>query len=144
MTPFHLLFFCELKLECFCLWVFIAELQSQWFADVNCLAALLLALVVICRKKWSLDDFDIGRPLGKGKFGNVYMAREKNSKYIVALKVIISLQWLNFGNKENNNTVSLHTVIQLSCLLNFACPVGKLIGYMHRCFQLTYFQMDYE
>ena len=39
------------------------------------------------RKKWSLDNFDIGRPLGKGKFGNVYMAREKSSKYIVALKV---------------------------------------------------------
>jgi serine/threonine protein kinase len=39
------------------------------------------------RKKWSLDDFDIGKPLGKGKFGNVYLAREKHSKYIVALKV---------------------------------------------------------
>lgn len=39
------------------------------------------------RKRWSLDDFDIGKPLGKGKFGNVYLAREKNSKYIVALKV---------------------------------------------------------
>jgi len=34
-----------------------------------------------------LDDFEIGRPLGKGKFGNVYLAREKNTKYIVALKV---------------------------------------------------------
>lgn len=38
-------------------------------------------------KKWKLRDFDIGRPLGKGKFGNVYLAREKSSKYIVALKV---------------------------------------------------------
>ena len=40
-----------------------------------------------CRRKWSLDEFDIGRPLGKGKFGNVYLAREKRSKFIVALKV---------------------------------------------------------
>ncbi|KAF2883047.1 hypothetical protein ILUMI_23124 [Ignelater luminosus] len=39
-------------------------------------------------KKWTLADFDIGRPLGKGKFGNVFLAREKKSKYIVALKVL--------------------------------------------------------
>ena len=39
-------------------------------------------------RRWSLADFDIGRPLGRGKFGNVYLAREKKSKYIVALKVI--------------------------------------------------------
>ena len=44
------------------------------------------------RKKWSLDSFDIGRPLGKGKFGNVYLAREKNSKFIVALKVLFKSQ----------------------------------------------------
>ena len=34
---------------------------------------------------WKLEDFEIGRPLGKGKFGNVYLAREKKSGYIVAL-----------------------------------------------------------
>lgn len=38
-------------------------------------------------KRWQLQDFDIGKPLGRGKFGNVYLAREKNSKYIIALKV---------------------------------------------------------
>lgn len=36
---------------------------------------------------WQLSDFDIGRPLGRGKFGNVYLAREKKSKFVVALKV---------------------------------------------------------
>jgi hypothetical protein len=41
-------------------------------------------------KRWSLVDFDIGKPLGRGKFGNVYLAREKSSKYIVALKVRIA------------------------------------------------------
>ncbi|KAK4877260.1 hypothetical protein RN001_009766 [Aquatica leii] len=40
------------------------------------------------RHTWSLADFDIGRPLGKGKFGNVFLAREKKSKYVVALKVL--------------------------------------------------------
>ncbi|OWZ20585.1 AUR protein kinase [Phytophthora megakarya] len=40
------------------------------------------------RKTWKLSDFEIGKPLGKGKFGNVYLAREKQSKYVVALKVL--------------------------------------------------------
>lgn len=44
--------------------------------------------------KWSLDNFDIGRPLGKGKFGNVYLAREKSSQFIVALKVLFKSQIL--------------------------------------------------
>lgn len=26
-------------------------------------------------KEWTLDDFEIGRPLGRGKFGHVYLAR---------------------------------------------------------------------
>ena len=38
-----------------------------------------------------LSDFDIGKPLGKGKFGNVYLAREKKSKFIVALKVSVDV-----------------------------------------------------
>lgn len=39
-------------------------------------------------RRWQLTDFDIGKPLGRGKFGNVYLARERKSKYIVALKVL--------------------------------------------------------
>lgn len=35
-----------------------------------------------------LSDFDIGKPLGRGKFGCVYLAREKKSKFICALKVL--------------------------------------------------------
>jgi serine/threonine protein kinase len=40
------------------------------------------------KRQWSLKDFEIGQPLGRGKFGNVYLAREKRTKYIVALKVL--------------------------------------------------------
>ena len=42
-------------------------------------------------RRWQLSDFDIGKSLGKGKFGNVYLARERSTKYIIALKVNISL-----------------------------------------------------
>ncbi len=44
-----------------------------------------------------MSDFEIGRPLGKGKFGNVYLAREKKSKYIVALKVLFKSQLIKYG-----------------------------------------------
>lgn len=43
-------------------------------------------------QQWQLSDFDIGRPLGRGKFGNVYLAREKKSNFIVALKVLFKSQ----------------------------------------------------
>jgi serine/threonine protein kinase len=36
---------------------------------------------------FTINDFDIGKSLGKGRFGNVYMARERKSGYLVALKV---------------------------------------------------------
>ena len=43
-------------------------------------------------KKWSLDDFDVGKPLGKGKFGTVFLVREKKTKFICALKVCVCCQ----------------------------------------------------
>ncbi|KAG0225901.1 spindle assembly checkpoint kinase [Actinomortierella wolfii] len=39
-------------------------------------------------KVWSLQDFELGRPLGKGQFGSVYVMREKKTNFIVAMKVI--------------------------------------------------------
>ncbi|KAK0039185.1 serine/threonine protein kinase [Biomphalaria pfeifferi] len=37
---------------------------------------------------WTLDDFEIGRLLGRGKFGQVWLARERKSGFVVALKII--------------------------------------------------------
>ncbi|KHJ76059.1 hypothetical protein OESDEN_24322 [Oesophagostomum dentatum] len=39
-----------------------------------------------------LEDFEIGRPLGKGKFGSVYLARVKENHFVVALKVLFKSQ----------------------------------------------------
>lgn len=39
-------------------------------------------------RQLSLNDFEIGKPLGKGKFGRVYLAREKSTGFICALKVL--------------------------------------------------------
>uniref|UniRef100_A0A6S8VJJ5 Aurora kinase n=1 Tax=Chaetoceros debilis TaxID=122233 RepID=A0A6S8VJJ5_9STRA len=48
-------------------------------------------------QQWCLNDFEIGKPLGRGKFGSVYLAREKRTKYIVALKVLQKSQLLKAG-----------------------------------------------
>ena len=46
---------------------------------------------------WTINDFDIGRQLGRGRFGNIYLAREKKIKYIVALKVLFKSQYVKEG-----------------------------------------------
>jgi len=48
-------------------------------------------------KRWQLKDFDIGKQLGKGKFGNVFVAREKKSKFLCALKVLYKDQLKEAG-----------------------------------------------
>jgi aurora kinase len=37
---------------------------------------------------WHLRMFEIGRALGKGRFGRVYLARERSSGFVCALKVL--------------------------------------------------------
>ncbi|KAM0334262.1 hypothetical protein ACHAQA_001284 [Verticillium albo-atrum] len=39
-------------------------------------------------KQFHLGMFEIGRPLGKGKFGRVYLAKERTTGFICALKVL--------------------------------------------------------
>ncbi|KAK8918553.1 Serine/threonine-protein kinase Aurora-1 [Platanthera zijinensis] len=43
-------------------------------------------------RRWTLSDFEIGKPLGRGKFGHVFLAREKKSNHIVAIKVLSKTQ----------------------------------------------------
>ncbi|CAA2986969.1 serine threonine- kinase Aurora-1 [Olea europaea subsp. europaea] len=45
------------------------ETQQEHKTSSECTAAE--------KKRWNLNDFDIGKPLGRGKFGHVYLAREK-------------------------------------------------------------------
>lgn len=47
-------------------------------------------------RQWSLHNFEIGRKLGRGKFGRVYLVREKSSGYICALKCMNKAELLEF------------------------------------------------
>lgn len=38
--------------------------------------------------KWSLDNFELAYRLGRGKFGRVYLAREKVTGFVVAIKTL--------------------------------------------------------
>lgn len=77
------------------------------------------------RRKWTVDDFEVGRPLGKGKFGNVYLAREKKSKFIIALKVLFKSQ-LAKANVEHQ----LRREIEIQAHLRHP-NILRLYGYFH-------------
>ncbi|XP_065346692.1 aurora kinase C-like [Cloeon dipterum] len=49
---------------------------------------------------WALEDFEIGCPLGRGKFGRVYLAREKITKYPVALKLLVKNELVKHEMEE--------------------------------------------
>lgn len=77
------------------------------------------------KRRWSLDDFEIGRPLGKGKFGNVYLARERCTKFIVGLKVLFKSQ-LQKANVEHQ----LRREIEIQAHLRHP-NILRLYGYFH-------------
>ncbi|CAG9864407.1 unnamed protein product [Phyllotreta striolata] len=77
------------------------------------------------KRVWSLNSFDIGRPLGKGKFGNVYLAREKTSKFVVALKVLFKR-----AVKENKIEHQVTREIEIQCSLKHP-NILRMFGYFH-------------
>ncbi|CAH1179232.1 unnamed protein product [Phaedon cochleariae] len=77
------------------------------------------------KHKWTLSDFDIGKPLGKGKFGNVYLAREKKSKFLVALKVLFKT-----AIKEFNNEHQVRREIEIQSHLRHP-NILRMYGYFH-------------
>jgi serine/threonine protein kinase len=77
------------------------RMQSKY---INTASSQLLIHTVYSKhrpsKEWALSDFEIGKQLGKGKFGHVYLAREKKSGFIVALKVLYKTELVE-QNVEN-------------------------------------------
>ena len=44
-------------------------------------------------KEWKFDDFKIGKSIGKGRFGSVYIAKEKKSSYVVGMLSAVFYRW---------------------------------------------------
>ncbi|XP_072308715.1 aurora kinase A [Eucyclogobius newberryi] len=101
------------------------------------------------QKPWNLENFEIGRPLGKGKFGNVYLARERQSMFILALKVLFKKQLEKAGvehqlrreveiqsHLRHPNILRLygyfHDSSRVYLILEFA-PKGQLYSELQRC-----------
>jgi hypothetical protein len=55
------------------------------------------------KRPWQVDDFVLGKGLGKGKFGNVYLAKQKASGVQCALKVLFKAQY----SKNPSLTINL-------------------------------------
>ena len=41
---------------------------------------------------WSIDDFEVGAVIGEGRFGKVFVAKEKKSKFLCVLKILQKAQ----------------------------------------------------
>ncbi|EDQ84471.1 uncharacterized protein MONBRDRAFT_30263 [Monosiga brevicollis MX1] len=77
------------------------------------------------KREWTLNDFEIGKPLGRGKFGNVYLAREKRTKFVVALKVLFKSQL-----QKNNVEHQLRREIEIQSHLRHP-NILRLYGYFY-------------
>ncbi|EPQ26296.1 uncharacterized protein PFL1_06231 [Pseudozyma flocculosa PF-1] len=79
-------------------------------------------------RQWRLSDFDMGRPLGKGKFGRVYMVRTRSGPgkgYILALKCLYKQELI-----ENKVEKQLRREIEIQ--MNLRHPnILRLYGYFH-------------
>lgn len=62
---------------------------------------------------WHIDHFRLGKPLGKGKFGNVYMGHQKSSNHPVALKVLMKTSMI-----AANTVHSLRREVEIQSRLN--------------------------
>ncbi|USW54424.1 Putative serine/threonine-protein kinase, active [Septoria linicola] len=76
-------------------------------------------------KQFHLGMFEIGKPLGKGKFGRVYLARERSTGFVCALKVLHKSE-LSAGKVEKQ----VRREIEIQS--NLAHPnILRLYGHFH-------------
>lgn len=75
---------------------------------------------------WHLSDFEIGKPLGKGKFGRVYMVRTRAPpQYICALKCLYKSELI-----EHRVEKQIRREIEIQ--MNLRHPhILRLYGYFH-------------
>ncbi|EWC47048.1 serine kinase ark1 [Drechslerella stenobrocha 248] len=76
-------------------------------------------------RQLNLGSFEIGRPLGKGKFGRVYLAKERKTGFLCALKVLYKSE-LQHGKVETQ----LRREVEIQSNLRHP-NILKLFGHFH-------------
>lgn len=74
---------------------------------------------------WQVDDFTLGKPLGKGKFGNVYSAKQTATRFPVALKVLFKAPMV-----QQNCVHNLKREVEIQCRLKHS-NILQLFGYFY-------------
>lgn len=77
-------------------------------------------------KNFTIDDFELGKPIGRGKFGQVWLAREKSRNFIVALKIMKKAEIAAEPKsvKQIRREIELHS--------NLDSPfIVKMLGHFH-------------
>ena len=71
-------------------------------------------------KNFHLGMFEIGKPLGKGKFGRVYLAKERSTGFVCALKVLHKSE-LQQGKveKQVRREIEIHSHLRHPNILRF-------------------------
>ena len=69
-------------------------------------------------KTWDINDFDIGKPLGRGIVGHVYLAREKTSKYLLAIKVLYKKQLQEY-EFDVQAEIAIHSALHHPNIIRF-------------------------
>ena len=71
-------------------------------------------------KTFHLGMFEIGKPLGKGKFGRVYLAKERSTGFVCALKVLHKSE-LQQGKveKQVRREIEIHSHLRHPNILRF-------------------------
>lgn len=85
------------------------------------------------KKRWTLNDFDIGKPLGRGKFGHVYLAREKKVSLLVCFQKSIAIFTYRWQTVNSFNLFNGRNCASCFCdviSVNYDCvSVVKEIAY---------------
>jgi aurora kinase len=76
-------------------------------------------------REYTLDDFEIGRKLGKGKFGKVYCVKDKKTGFVCALKVMEKKELMEYKvEKQFRREVEIQSNLRHENIL-------RLYGYFH-------------
>ncbi|KAK4875517.1 hypothetical protein RN001_011939 [Aquatica leii] len=80
--------------------------------------------------KWSLSAFELGTRLGRGKFGRVFIARERKTGYVVALKTLLKIEIAN-NNMERQvlREIEIQSHLKSS---KYVYQVASALDYCHR------------